>query len=286
MSAHGRISIGAGAQPPTLAAAQRLPAVHERQNLDEVHAAVAADGAARWGVATRDWGDGLVQARCAAFPTAEAATMLAGYGPHRAEDLTQAIMWADEAGSGVHLRLDGADANPEATGALIAAGFVIAETEAWLWADPAVIPEPDGAVPVRNAETEADQALWMDAFAAGWGVGPDQRAFMAACLTGPHTPAAWRRLLIEIDGEAAGEALFTAYEGFGYFADAAVSPAYRGRGLQRVLIRARAALARQAGLARVFAGAAYGSPSHANMLKAGLTLAHTTLLWFRPPSAA
>ena len=263
------------------ALARRLPAIHENQNLEEARHA-CADPAL--GVAVMEAPGGLTLARCAAHPDAEAFNMVSHFRADAVWALAEAAAWFDAAGCGAHVRVAGEEAGPAVSAALIALGFHVDEIEAWLWARPDAIEPPlPGGGAVTLAETPQARAVWADVAVRGWELSPDRAALARASLTPPEPPSHWRYLIAARGGEPVGEALMTLNGEIAYLADAAVPPEHRGLGVQRDLIRARAGLAREAGCTVMFAGARFGSASHVNMERAGLSLAQVTELWFRPP---
>ncbi len=88
--------------------------------------------------------------------------------------------------------------------------------------------------------------------------------------------------LARVDGEAAGVAsLRLADGGVGGIRGGAVLPRFRGRGIHYALVRHRMFFARQVGLELLIGGAAYGSTSFRNQLRAGMRLAYIESGWTR-----
>lgn len=103
-------------------------------------------------------------------------------------------------------------------------------------------------------EAEADLAGWADATGA-------------------------RFYLASVAGEPAATAALTTDDGgVGYLADAATLPAFRGRGLQSLLIGRRLADAAAVGCTIACSQASFSSPSHRNLQRAGLAAGFTKLV--------
>lgn len=81
---------------------------------------------------------------------------------------------------------------------------------------------------------------------------------------------------------AATAELHLTEKGVGYLAGAATLAEFRGRGLQTLLIRLRAAEARRQGCSLMGAETAVGSQSQRNMEAQGMRLAYTKSTWVLP----
>jgi len=179
----------------------------------------------------------------------------------RPDRLPEALAFFSEHGVAGEVSLDPADVPPgvEATIRL----------EAYL-DRPGVVeaPQVDGLV-VRPVGREA-AADWMTAIIASYE--PD--AATAELWRSMARPIAAnpRRLLqlAELDGKVVGAGSIQLTDAGGWMSWAGVVPAARGRGLQRALIAARAALAAQAGCDWIAAWALAGAHSSANLARAGL----------------
>ena len=86
--------------------------------------------------------------------------------------------------------------------------------------------------------------------------------------------------LATVDGRAAATAALTVDPGTGvaYLADGATRPAFRGRGLQSLLIERRLLDAAAAGAEVAFSQASFASTSHRNLQRAGLVGGFTKLV--------
>ena len=179
----------------------------------------------------------------------------------RPDRLPEALAFFSKHGVAGEVLLDPADVPPgvEATIRL----------EAYL-DHPGVVeaPQLDGLV-VRPVGREA-AADWIAAIIASYE--PD--AATAELWRSMARPIAAnpRRLLqlAELDGKVVGAGSIQLTEAGGWMSWAGVVPAARGRGLQRALIAARAALAAQAGCDWIAAWALAGAHSSANLARAGL----------------
>ena len=89
----------------------------------------------------------------------------------------------------------------------------------------------------------------------------------------------WSLFLGRIDGAPAAAAVLYLRDGFGYLADAATDPKFRGRGLQTALLAHRLRHAAERGASHVCSGAGFLTSSHRNMARAGMTLQFVRALW-------
>jgi ribosomal protein S18 acetylase RimI-like enzyme len=140
---------------------------------------------------------------------------------------------------------------------------------------PVDLPEaPMAGVEVERVEDEEALAPFGDVYHRGWNI-TDFRVPMTPWLTAPG----WRLYLARLDGDPAGAAILYLDGEDAYLADGAVDPAFRGRGVHRMLLDRRVADARAAGARRVYCGADFLSASYRNQLRMGLTLLYTEALW-------
>jgi GNAT superfamily N-acetyltransferase len=148
-----------------------------------------------------------------------------------------------------------------------------------------LICQPDLAVPapmeiavepVSNAELMEG---YLAAYVAGWEFAEkDHAQFKANVRPWLHQPG-WSLFLARIDGRPAAAATLYIHGKVGYCADAATDPAFRGRGLQSVLLATRIAAAKAAGADLVCSGAAFLSPSHRNMERIGMRIQFVRAIW-------
>ena len=129
-------------------------------------------------------------------------------------------------------------------------------------------PAIDGLV-VRPVDREAADE-WMTAIIASYE--PDAAtARLWRSMAGPIAANPRRLLqLAELDGEVVAASSIQLTDAGGWMSWAGVLPAARGRGLQRALIAARAALAAEVGCEWIAAWALAGAHSSANLARAGL----------------
>jgi hypothetical protein len=148
------------------------------------------------------------------------------------------------------------------------------------WSNMPVAPSP--GVEVRRVETDADLTAFTDAYHVGW-ANTESRIPTGPWLTAPG----WSLYLGLCDGAPAGAAILYVAGGDAYLADGAVDPAFRNRGMHRALLDRRCADAAAAGANVVFSGADYLGGSSRNMIRKGLGLLYTKVIWtIRQPSIA
>ena len=100
----------------------------------------------------------------------------------------------------------------------------------------------------------------------------------AADLGGWRHAAGATLYLVTVDGAPAATAALTVTDGVGYLADAATLPAFRGRGLQALLIRRRFDDAAAAGATVAGSQATFAGASHRNLQREGLAGGFTKLV--------
>ncbi|MCG8441281.1 MAG: GNAT family N-acetyltransferase [Caulobacterales bacterium] len=268
------------------ALAEALPAIHERQNVQECRNLMGAeqtDGALR----LREFDGGATASCNRRWPDAEAQNLISGLAPGDLSALDEVLAWIDGEGGGAHMRVGGQAIDRASSAPLIERGFTLIELEVWLWASVADVAGAQPRVELRPARAGEELAVWAATGCAGWEIAEERRAEWSASLAPSPPPDHWRHFVAFRDGAPAGAALLTLedHEGapVGYLADGSVAPAHRGHGLQRDLIAARAAAARDEGVEVLFAGAKWGSASHRNMERCGLRTAQASALWWRAP---
>jgi GNAT superfamily N-acetyltransferase len=109
------------------------------------------------------------------------------------------------------------------------------------------------------------------------GLGAPEEAFESGSASLVATGA--RFYVADLDGQPAAAAALFVTRNVGCLASAATLPAFRGRGAQSALIRARIAAAHAAGCDLVVSLAAFGSASQRNLERAGLRIAYTKAIW-------
>jgi ribosomal protein S18 acetylase RimI-like enzyme len=136
---------------------------------------------------------------------------------------------------------------------------------------------PDPAVDVTRVTNADEFELFLDAYVAARQI-PEGEGFKRNVRPWLHEPG-WSLYLGRVDGKPVAEAILYLRDGFGYMADAATVPAYRGRGLQSALLAHRLRHAAEQGAEYVSSGAAFLSTSHRNMVRAGMSLHFVRAVW-------
>jgi MOSC domain-containing protein YiiM/GNAT superfamily N-acetyltransferase len=180
-------------------------------------------------------------------------------------------------------------------------------TTGWFWLDPADAPgdlvdstvdlhaarptdlvpaSPDAGVHVREVAPD-DATIWADVVVASSGmedrIARAWRDMAPGVAVHPHQ-ALW---IAELDGRPVAAAGLHWHRGVGWLRAASVLPGARGRGLQRLLIAARSARARELGCDLVGASALTGSVSSRNLAQMGLGIVGSrTRIRFDPSSPA
>jgi ribosomal protein S18 acetylase RimI-like enzyme len=132
--------------------------------------------------------------------------------------------------------------------------------------------EPIVIEPVTAANIED----FLEAYVAGWGIAEKDQAQFKFNVRPWLNQAGWSLYVGRWDGQPAAAATLYLKDGVGYLADAATSPAFRGRGFQSALLRQRIG---DAGADIVFSGATPFSSNHRNMERAGMRVQFTRSLW-------
>ncbi len=168
--------------------------------------------------------------------------------------------------------------DPAHLGVLHAAGYAPIELTTQL-VRPTSEPVPDAPHPAIVVGP-ADRERWADASAAGWvTLFPGAEAF---CRDLAHTAAqapGSTAFAIERDGLLWGTASARGGDGVALLSGAATVPAFRRRGVQRSLLAARLAWAREQGHELCTMGAAPGGESQRNAQRAGFRIVGTRIQW-------
>jgi GNAT superfamily N-acetyltransferase len=132
---------------------------------------------------------------------------------------------------------------------------------------------------VEPVATIADMEDFLAAYVAGWGIpdaiGEQFKANVRPWLGQPDSSL----YLIRVGGRPAAAAILFVRDGVGYFANCAVAPGFRGRGLHYALLVRRLQDASDAGVDFVCSGADFLSTSHRNMERAGMRLLFLRAVW-------
>ena len=194
-----------------------------------------------------------------------------GLAPEDAGELDAIFAFYREAGVRPWFELPPAHDVERLSRPLAAAGSVPIGFHTVLYGEPARFDEDPRVREVGPGEAE----LFADVLLRGHGV-PDEvpRSHIARWAEGPTS----RLFVAEVDGVAAAAGVLVLGE-VANLANASTLPAFRGRGLQSALIRARIAAAAAAGADLVCSGASWDSQSQRNLERAGLRIAYTKTTW-------
>jgi len=146
----------------------------------------------------------------------------------------------------------------------------------------------DGAPAIEVLRGEDARALFVEASIEGFAVQAQQRPreLLAALARIAHARDDTSMFVARIDGRVAGSAGLSVMQTprgcVGELYIASTLPAFRRRGVQAALLRARLAAARDAGCALVFVGARLANTSARNVERAGFRLAFTKATFARP----
>ncbi len=165
---------------------------------------------------------------------------------------------------------------------LVRLGFCQSAFHASLIGTPTIVAAADDAPGESTIERVASAESLEDylaAYVAGWGIAPAQQDQFKANVRPWLAQPGWSLYLACLDGEPAAAATLYLHQGVGYLADATTVPAFRGRGLQTALLRARIRDAGRAGADIVFSGAEPFSVSHRNMERIGLRQQFARAKW-------
>ncbi|MBV8840870.1 MAG: GNAT family N-acetyltransferase [Alphaproteobacteria bacterium] len=136
---------------------------------------------------------------------------------------------------------------------------------------------PDPAVDVVRVTSADELEDFLDAYVTARRI-PDGEGFKRNVRPWLHEPG-WSLWLGRHDGKPVAEAILYLRDGFAYLADAATTPALRGRGLQSALLAHRLRHAANEGAEFACSGASFLSTSHRNMVRAGMRLQFVRALW-------
>jgi ribosomal protein S18 acetylase RimI-like enzyme len=188
-------------------------------------------------------------------------------------------LWSRDHGAKGRFEIAAGDDEPAIGRELARIGFFQSEFHATLIGEPDAIPEQAEETSVTQIETAADMEDFLDAYVAGWEIPNGAQDQFKVNVRPWRAEPGWSLYLARDDGRPAGAAILFIHDGVGYFADAAVAPAFRGRGLQRALLSRRWRDARAAGVDFVCSGAAFLSTSHRNMEGLGMRLLYLKAIW-------
>ena len=131
--------------------------------------------------------------------------------------------------------------------------------------------------PIKPGEA----GLWADASAMGWSEQPMLGDFMRDMGIVMTSSKKVTGFVAEIDGVIAATGALAMHEGVAMLAGASTIPAFRGRGAQNALLRARLRMAADHGCDLAAMGASPGSASQRNAERQGFLVAYTRTKWAR-----
>jgi GNAT superfamily N-acetyltransferase len=211
---------------------------------------------------------------------------LALFAPARGEDLAELEAFFAERGADVHHEVSPM-ADPALLALLPARGYRPVELTSLMHRpfteDDLAEPPPSAVRARRIAPGEED--LWAHTASLGWGETPELGAFVRELGGVSARSAGTSCFLAEIDGAPVAAASLAVHGGVALLAGASTVPAWRGRGAQAALLRARLRHAASLGCDLAMMGAAPGSGSQRNAERSGFRIAYTRIKWGRPHGA-
>lgn len=148
------------------------------------------------------------------------------------------------------------------------------------------LPQPDLLPPtpaVCVGEVEPDElALFLDLYQAGFELPEFNSREKNIVREWLERDAAHLKLyLATVAGTPAGVAILYVKDNLGLLADAATLPAFRGQGCQTALLQHRIKEAARQGCELLTSFVEFGSASHRNVARAGLSVAYIKAMWWR-----
>lgn len=132
----------------------------------------------------------------------------------------------------------------------------------------------DGALRIRHPEAH-EARLWAETVARGFITeGELPQSLIDLMITSLHS-AAGAFFLAEIDGQAAGGGMLAMRDGVASLGGASTLPAFRNRGVQTALLRARLAFAARQGCEIVMVTTLPGTTSQRNVERQGCRVVYT-----------
>jgi GNAT superfamily N-acetyltransferase len=132
----------------------------------------------------------------------------------------------------------------------------------------------DGAVHIRHPEAH-EARLWAETVARGFlAEGELPQSLIDLMITSLHS-AAGTFFLAEIDGQAAGGGMLAIRDGVASLGGASTLPAFRNRGAQTTLLRARLAFAARRGCEIIMVTTLPGTTSQRNVERQGFRVVYT-----------
>ncbi|MCG3182058.1 MAG: hypothetical protein ICCCNLDF_00112 [Planctomycetes bacterium] len=163
--------------------------------------------------------------------------------------------------------------------ALSARGYRMYRWHALCWADPRET--PPGEEPAVEPVSDANWDEFLQTFMLGYGLEPHEIEEDRPLLDHRFRHGQWRLFLARVDGRPAAAGTLAYVDGHARLANACTIPAYRGRGLQGQLLRARMRQAAADGHGFVTSDTELDGVSLRNMLRNGLKLGCQISGWKR-----
>ncbi|ARU61120.1 hypothetical protein CBW65_08810 [Tumebacillus avium] len=174
-------------------------------------------------------------------------------------------------------------ATPNLLAALTEHGFVVEEfatSSMYGLATEEIPPLPDGITVQKLTIEEIEQ--FAELYTQAMGLAPERAASLAhnnRLIAANNSD--YHYYIAAADGVPASVAMMFLHDGMGSFCAAATLPEYRGRGLQQALIYQRIQDAARMGCDLVVGQAAYNSSSQRNMLRSGMGVAFSDLVFIK-----
>jgi ribosomal protein S18 acetylase RimI-like enzyme len=138
---------------------------------------------------------------------------------------------------------------------------------------------PARDVTIRHVTTAEEMERFLDVYVTGWDLPEQIREPAKSNMRGWLDQRNWFLYQALVGSEPAAVAMLYMHDGIGYFADATVHPAFRGRHIQGALLAHRWEAAANMGAELVYSQAEYNSASYHNLERAGMRLLHTQAEW-------
>ena len=139
----------------------------------------------------------------------------------------------------------------------------------------------DATAPLARRIEQSEVLRWADYSARGWEATAELAEFMRNFGAVTGSARGTTCFVAEIDGDIVGTAGLNIHDGVALMAGASTLPAYRGRGAQAALLRARLAYAHASGCDVAMMAALPGSTSQTNAERQGFRIAYTRTKWQR-----
>lgn len=200
-----------------------------------------------------------------------------GFGPEELPLLPDIRSYYEGLGCRPQFEISPAKATPELLKALSEQGFMPGGFHASFYATPEAAPmNLPGNIRIRRLERD-EMTVYARIHCLGFGMNESGIAPIAANNEVLLGRPGWHFYMGLVDEIPAAVAVMFVHSGTASLTLAATLPEYRSRGLQSALLRRRMQEAAMNSCQLVVSQAAYLSPSHRNMERAGMKLAYTRL---------